>query len=965
MFNLRISNSIIFITAVVCFLLIQAAAYRLNAQFYEYGQSPPSVNWKQTESEHFRVIFPEELGEKAFRVLVELERNYYLNSHQLDHNPGKIPVILHNRAIRSNGFVTWAPKRSEFFMYPDVNAIPQDWYSHLSLHEFRHVVQVDKLNQGLTRFLTIVLGEQGIGPAVASVPFWFLEGDAVYAETSLSESGRGRSPEFEMSLKAHLLDYKKPWTLSKAYLGSYKDFVSDYYQYGYQMVSYGRKKYGEDFWSGALRYSGRNPYLLSPFAIYLKKETGRAKIGLYDSSVHYIKNHWESEIKKRDPEIYPSLNKKKRKIYTSYTFPQLTRDGSVIAVKSGLDILNRFVKIDSAGNEELVFIPGILNSGRISYTRGRIIWDEYQPDIRWTNRSFGIIKEYNIETRELRIFERYGRFSSPAYSYSGDSIVAIETTLENDFKLVFISALDGGIFNKVSSPGNIQLMDPAWLDNSDRIVAIGLDTDGKKLLLYDRSENKWEELLWTAQINISNPVSAGVHIIFNGSFGGVDNIFAYNIKNAEISRLTNTRFGAFHPDVSGDNRTLVFSDYTVDGFNIASKTIKPENFESYEQPVITEQPFFRNGDASPELKPVIRPEIDFEFSPKKYSKLTNLFNFHSWAPFYFDYTDPDLEHPGIGPGITLLSQNLLSTAVSSIGYEYKDGDHYLHTSFTYKGWLPVIDISYNYGGSPIVVPFKEVPGPESLPTSSNLSIMSYIPLTLYSGKWITGFQPSLRIKYQNDYFYYVSNASYRKGITYTEPRLYFFTYQRTAYRDLQPRFGLILDLKSISAPFEDEQRGSASGFRTTVYLPGIIRNHGLKLKAEWQNQKPERYLFGNQITFARGYDPLISMRLEKYSLDYSLPLLYPDLSMEGILYVKRLRANLYVDYLYGEDMRLFTEDGPTSITGSYLSSGIELNFDYHILRSLFPISSGVRAGYLENTGEFRFEFLFNVFLNRF
>jgi hypothetical protein len=184
-------------------------------------------------------------------------------------------------------------------------------------------------------------------------------------------------------------------------------------------------------------------------------------------------------------------------------------------------------------------------------------------------------------------------------------------------------------------------------------------------------------------------------------------------------------------------------------------------------------------------------------------------------------------------------------------------------------------------------------------------------------------------------------------------------------RDLQPRYGLILDYKSIASPFEDEQRGSNRAFRTTLYLPGMLRGQGLKLKAEWQQQKPERYLFGNILSFARGYEPLIASSLTKYSADYALPLLYPDFNLEGILYIKRVRANIFTDYIYGEDMRLFTEEGLSRITGSYRSAGVELNLDYHVFRALIPVSSGVRANYLENTGEFNFEFLFNIYLNQF
>ena len=38
---------------------------------------------------------------------------------------------------------------------------PSDtWLEHLCVHEFRHVVQIDKVNQGLTKILYYLFGEQ-------------------------------------------------------------------------------------------------------------------------------------------------------------------------------------------------------------------------------------------------------------------------------------------------------------------------------------------------------------------------------------------------------------------------------------------------------------------------------------------------------------------------------------------------------------------------------------------------------------------------------------------------------------------------------------------------------------------------------------------------------------------------------------------------------------------------------------
>ena len=501
-------------------LLVILHSLFTGAQFYEYGQDPASIKWKSISSVHFKVIFPAGFEKEASRMLILLDSHYDENSAQLDHYPGKIPVVLHTSSAISNGFVVWAPRRVEMFMYPDVKGYSQDWSDQLALHEFRHVVQVDKLNQGITKVLTILLGQQGIGPAVGMVPFWFLEGDAVYAETSLSQSGRGRLPSFEMGIKAQLLTDKRPYTFSKSYLGSYRDFVPNYYQYGYQMITYGRYNYGNDIWTGALNYVGRNPYLFDPLFFYLHHKTGKGKAGLYRNTMSFLESHWDSTASNRSIHLPASFNERRTRTYTSWNEPHLLPDLSVIAVKSGLDNIQTFVRLDSTGGEKKLFTPGRLNSGNISVSHNHIVWDESVPGLRWDNRSYSVIRQYDYETGKVSTLSRRSRFSAPSFSTTGDTIVAVETTMENDFRLVFISSLDGSIFTRIPSPRNIQLQDPAWISHTGSVVAIGVDRNGKTLLEYNLERGTWKNLLPASFVNISDPVSAGQLYLFQRDIHG-------------------------------------------------------------------------------------------------------------------------------------------------------------------------------------------------------------------------------------------------------------------------------------------------------------------------------------------------------------------------------------------------------------------------------------------------------------
>ncbi len=92
------------------------------AQFYNQGEDPGYLKWRQIRTGHFRVIYPESFDKEAQRLTNILEYYYEPNAGYLDHKPAQIPVILHSHSVRSNGFVAWAPKRMELVTTPSAGA---------------------------------------------------------------------------------------------------------------------------------------------------------------------------------------------------------------------------------------------------------------------------------------------------------------------------------------------------------------------------------------------------------------------------------------------------------------------------------------------------------------------------------------------------------------------------------------------------------------------------------------------------------------------------------------------------------------------------------------------------------------------------------------------------------------------------------------------------------------------------
>ncbi len=234
-------------------LLLLMAVAALNAQIYDYTNSvnPPSVEWRQLRTEHFHLIFPKEIEEDVQKVANRLEYLYTPLTKTMDAKMKPWTIVLSNRTAITNGYVSMAPRMSQFYPTPPQDQLTGglDWYSLLSIHETRHMVQYDKLNTGMTKVFSYIMGEYGIAMcAIISTPLWFFEGDAVATETALTNWGRGRIPSFDVTERAILLSGDRP-SYYQAYLRSYQDFYPNHYLLGYLLVTGARREHSADTWA--------------------------------------------------------------------------------------------------------------------------------------------------------------------------------------------------------------------------------------------------------------------------------------------------------------------------------------------------------------------------------------------------------------------------------------------------------------------------------------------------------------------------------------------------------------------------------------------------------------------------------------------------------------------------------------------------------------------------------------------
>ena len=947
----------------VIFIVVLLISSSLQAQYYSTGQDPAKLKWLQIRTERFRIIYPEKYGSEGLEFARSLERAYSDLSPLYSAGKVRIPVIIHNYTTQSNGYVAWAPKRMEIYPTPEQNSIPLDNNIQLALHELTHVMQMESLNRGFTRVMSVLLGQQMPGAVAALLPLWFMEGEAVYNETLFTESGRGRSASFQKHLKAISVENGKMYKYDMMANGSYRNYVPDHYQSGYQMLALSHAKYDPQLWNDALKFTANVPFSANPVNFSLRKNAGLTKKKLSDITFDTLTRIWTGERKLNDPETYETINPPKNKNYINYFSPVKTGDNTYVAVKTTLTDPPSFVLINAKDkSEKKIQSPGNLYPYILSAANNVVVWVETQPDPRWNNRNYSVIKLMDIRNRTVRQVTRRSRYMSAAISPDGKTIAATENTIENKNSLVLINTNTGKETESIPVPGNAYLQKARWSDDGTKICMISLTNKGEGIVSFKLSDQLWETLISESPEDYQSAVLRHDSLFFVSSASGTENIYVL-LPDKKIRMLTNSNFGATDPLPDGNR--IMFSDYSSSGNNLCFAEIPKEG--QVKSAGSTPSFFMINEIKAPVRKDDSEPQKIY--LPTKYRKWQHLFGFHSWMPFYADIEEIQADPTAIRPGLTIMSQNPLSTLISSFGYEYYNKLHKFHSQITWEGWYPVYEARIDYGDRPVInKPDNTTSDPLNINPGIYFTNTLSLPLRFSASKYHQFLQPSVSAIYQNNYIYVKEESRYDYGQTQVSGRFYFFNSHTSSYRDIYPRWAQVVDLNFSLYPFDKDFYGSIRTLRTAFYFPGLLRNNALRVRYENEFQATSKFLRPNWINFPRGYKNIISEKLSNISFDYVSPLFYPDFNLGNLLYLKRIRSGLFYDFARGTNNYYLKilESGGTGIdhvnrfAESFSSFGAELIADFHVLRIPYMVSAGVQTAWMRGTKSPVIEAIFSI-----
>jgi len=854
----------IFSSLILSAILLALIPFDSFAQFISSGDDPARLHWKQKTWPDYRVVYPEGLDSLAnvYGNLLEKYRVPVSRSTGLLAGSGyrrPTPVVLHAYNGVSNAMVAWAPKRMEFYTL----AMPYEtealsWEKNLAIHEGRHLSQMMLGYTGWFKPFHWITGDMvPVGVTGVYTPSFLLEGDAVVAETALTDLGRGRDGDFlNYYHSAFDTGNVRNWTAWK--YGSWRHYEPNYYALGYLTIAGTRVFYDDPMFIGNIfSRIGHMPIRFNSVRKEVRLASGMKFRPAWDGIVEGFRRNWEESARERGPFISSEFATAVPKWYENYAHGTFVHDDFFV-VREGLvqpSVLSR-VAHDGSVTDIRPFASSVSD---LYYdpVLDRIYWSETFTNPRWSHEATSRIRYIELEGKDLdsrksykpQILTKKGRLYNPSVSNDGKQVAVVDYKYTGGTDHVVLDAVTGKELRRVPAPSGLQLTLSSWL--GDEVTVVGLSDDG--MGIYKIADGRFEEIVAPVKAKISGLGNTDDGLVFTSDRTGVNE--TYEWRGGEVFQRTATRYGAGDGLFEGD--TLYFITQET-GIQLYRKNGKPRGKRHYGEgslvhkaavsDLIDRKVDFQAVSGDKVADALSRQEMalargtmdldggtmdlarwardggsdwkDMDPAARKYSKLTHIPRIHSWAPMKVEYDSFDelnfdelLESGGIGA--TAWIQNDLGTASGYVSYGFdptkpnaREGRHSAHLNMTYTGLYPVFDLeasvgaraAYDYSRETYLLgpefAVNTVTGHTSDRAAFNTALAVYVPLKFNSNGWLRGVTPKLSYRFSNDL--------YRPGRT-------IFDYDTSLSGDIlsHPQFVGVTDTRTV---FLQSVTASVSGF---------------------------------------------------------------------------------------------------------------------------------------------------------
>jgi hypothetical protein len=888
---------------------------KLNSQ--SFSAHPPGLNWQKISLESGNIFFPKGIESKALKV-ADIIHHTYLTDTTLGYKRFKINIVLQNQTVHSNGYVGIGPFISEYYLTPPHDPYllgPIDWTQGLAIHEYRHVLQAMNSRTGLNNFIYHLLGEEAWGLSYGyAVPDWFAEGDAVHAETIHTNAGRGRMPSFVSAFRAlhhdHIL-----WSYNKVRNGSYKDLVPNHYVFGYTMVKYVNDHFGTNQWNKIFNSAVRYDRLILPFNHALKKYTGISESTLYKTAIGDLTS--DSTDSELNDEII--LKNDQSQVIKNYISPNSLANGNIIYLESSGNQLPALYQLSPDKRKRLITTTGISTDDDFTFKEPIACWTEITTSPRWENKDYSDIYYYNLKTKTRVRVTHQQKYFRPSLSNNLAKIACSEYLPDGSSSLVILNTA-GSLLQQFKLEHHLLATFPVFEPGDSTILTVLRGNGVSSLHRFHLNAGSHQPILSPIQGLISNLSLRGDTVYFSSDFTGRDNLFALDLSSNKLFQFSFNSIGIRQFHIR--HGVLWYNYPTSKGIQIRKKNLSDGVFKEIEVPPATDE-------LNESLEDRVSDSTTFRIRPA--GPYNNPFRIYSWT------VRPDEG----GNVFRVLAKNILGTmsATSAYSYSLSEKSHTINNSISIGSMYPVFTatVGNTFG--------RNIPRLNSNQDSirwneTGLRLGATVPLTFFVHHQIINIQPSLSFGQYIPHYKTGERKNYQ-STRYIRSALTFSSQQRKALQHVSSRFAQSFTLqwnRSVN------NKADALDLLTSLNLPGLGKNHVMEFNLILHRQllsDPYRYPIPSR--FISGYEAFSSDRFLWTRAAYHLPLVYPDLGIQGLFFLKRIRSRFFIEAMNNVVIR-----NPRNLEINYHSIGTELLFDGNLFNAL-PVSFGLRFSHLNDT----------------
>ncbi|HEX4383833.1 MAG TPA: BamA/TamA family outer membrane protein [Myxococcales bacterium] len=599
----------------------------------------PRYVWETLDTPHFEVHYHQGMYRYAQKLARMAEEVHSRIVPLLDHEPWtRTQLVVQDDTDFANGNATPLvyPEIHVFAAPPDSRSTLGDFDDNLYEligHEYTHIVHLDTA-LGLPGAVNDIFGHLWI--TNGEQPLWFIEGMATFTESEVSASGRVRSSEEDMLVRAEVLDGKLPAldTLSNVPLAWPRGFGQ--YTVGSRFLEWIRDQYGlgalrdlsHDFGARPIPF-GMNisaDRVLGSTYIDLYKQFGQAELDHALALQTQVRLTGETPIegltKLGEWVRTPRFSKDGKTLYYTWSGPDRLAEVRALPLTPCCDANAQMPKAVRAGDERIATLwsdgagddgVSVAPDGRVVYAREQV-FQEYED----------LQDLYSVDPNKGGE-ERLSR-----------GLRARNPDVGPDGAMTFLWRKPGGgtaigILDKGSNEPRAVFADP----QREPVDSPRFSPDGKRIAFLRHRFGAWDVQVinrdGTGLVDVTKDraldrdpawTSDGKWLLFSSDRTKIYNIYAWNAADGSVWQVTNAGLGAFEPEPSPDLKQLALVTYSSRGYDVGRMPFEPASWRK-----VTETVFA--ADDRPAVTP-LPPEENYPSRP--YNPLPTL-RPHFWLPY--------------------------------------------------------------------------------------------------------------------------------------------------------------------------------------------------------------------------------------------------------------------------------------------------------------------------------------------